>query len=79
MKERTLYNGFIIEAEASKPQALWTWRCWLEKPDGAKLGVFLPEGPEVHHSAESALSSATANGKRRIDNETRGSREDEAN
>jgi hypothetical protein len=68
MKKREEYEGFIIEAQVSELHGLWTWRYWIEKPDCTILGEFIPEGPEVHRSAESALSSAIANGKKRIDN-----------
>jgi len=69
MKKREECKGLIIDARASEMHGLWTWRCWIEKPDGTKLGEFIPEGPEVHRSAEGALSSAIANGKKRIDDE----------
>ena len=67
MKERLDYNGFVIDAQAFQLQGLWTWKYWLEKHDGTKLGEFIPEGPELHRSVEGALSSAFANGKKRVD------------
>jgi hypothetical protein len=71
MRKCVDYKNFAIEAETFGLQGLWKWEYRLEKTDGIQLGKFIQEGPEVHRSAESALSSAIANGKEKIDGFTR--------
>jgi len=61
------YKDFTIDAEAFKPQGLWTWQYWLEKNGAANTGPHIPEGPEAHYTAQSAFASAFENAKRRID------------
>jgi hypothetical protein len=62
MNGREDYKSFVIHAEALEVGNLWTWRCRVET-----LGEFIPEGPEIHRSANSAFLSGIAHGKKRVD------------
>ncbi len=71
MKNRVPYNGYIIEAIAYEYQddSGWGWNLVIEKHDGPSVTIteFIPETPATHRTAESALATAVANGKKRID------------
>jgi phenylpropionate dioxygenase-like ring-hydroxylating dioxygenase large terminal subunit len=67
MKKRQDYKGFIVDITAEQAGFLWTWTGLVKRDDGTTLENFIPEGPEVHRSAESALHSGIANGKKRVD------------
>jgi hypothetical protein len=70
MRKTERYKGYVIDVEASKTESLWTWVYWLGKHEGGRHETFLPEGPKAGAltTADGALNSAIANGKKRIDN-----------
>jgi hypothetical protein len=71
MKDRVPYKDFVIEAIAHELQGDlgWSWDMFIEKHDGRGVTVtrFIPEHPAMHRTGESALATAVANGKKRID------------
>lgn len=67
-KTHTSYQDFQIEVEVT-PTAddLWTWNYVLRAPDGARVGPFGLESPDMHLTPDAALKSAIADSKARID------------